>query len=395
MVTPPEVTGHAAGRFAELEDVFARSLVRQGGGGAALAVYVDGEPVVDLAGGSLRPTSLIQVMSVSKAVAAVAALHAHEQGLLDLDRPVADIWPQLSRPAVATITPRMVLSHSSGLPALARPLSIEALFDGTAADTLTAQDPLWKPGTRHGYGAFTFGLLLDEILRNTTGLDVADYVSKHVTGPLGADFWFGVPEGQAERLTTLEFPPPAATPRDVAAHADGSIILDGALAAIADGATEFFADSRVRAARWPSMSGVTTADSLARVFAATVAPVDGVTLLSPDTVDVLRTPHSEGWDAVLRKTNRFGLGVELPHVHLPLLGPDSFGHQGAAGSVIAVDPASRTSVAVLIDRPSGVSGASDQALVLIAAVRHCVNDLEPDLAGPSPRTTLTTVGGTS
>lgn len=392
-VQPPEVIGYAAGPFAELEDIFARSLVRQGGGGAAFTVYVDGERVVDLAGGSLHPTSLVQVMSVSKAVAAVAVLHAHEQGLLDLDQPIAEIWPRLSRPAAATITTRMVLSHSSGLPAVERPLSIEALFDGTAAETLTTQDPRWTPGTRHGYGAFTFGLLLDEVLRYTTGLDVGDYVSKHLTGPLDADLWFGVPEDQAHRLAPLEFPAPAATPRDVAAFADGSIILDGALAAIADGATEFFADPRVRAARWPSMSGVTTADAVARVLAATVGPVDGVTLLSRDTIDALRTPQSEGWDAVLRKTTSYGLGVELPHPQLPLLGPGSFGHQGAAGSVVAVDPASRTSVAFLTDRPGTLSGASDQGLVLIGAVRHCTDALARQSANPSPRPTLTTVGG--
>ena len=73
--------------------------------GAALAVYVDKHPVVDLWMGHTdaartRPwarDTIVNLYSVGKAVTAICALRLVEAGLLDLDAPIARYWPEFAQ----------------------------------------------------------------------------------------------------------------------------------------------------------------------------------------------------------------------------------------------------------------------------------------------------------
>lgn len=367
------VHGHADGAFAELADAFARSIARQGHGGAGLAVHVDGQLVVDLVGGELEPSSLVQVFSVSKAVVAVAAAHAVAAGRLDLDRPLGDVWPAFARPATSAVTTRMVLAHTAGIPAVAAPLSLDALLNGGLDAAVAEQDPYWPPGTRLGYGAFTFGALVDGVFTRTLGTSLADYVAEHLTAPVGVDFCFGASVLHLERVAPLRFVRPASTPAEAAAQANATAILDGSFAAVAADPPAFFNDPRVVGAGWPSMSGVSSARSLSRLFAGVVGEIDGVRLLDDVAVDSMSTQQSGGQDAMLLHGTRFGLGVELPHPQFPLLGAGSFGHQGAGGSVVAIDPHRVVSLAYVTNAFPATPGASDAALTLISSARFCLD----------------------
>ncbi|WP_375385456.1 serine hydrolase domain-containing protein [uncultured Microbacterium sp.] len=367
------VQGHAHGDFAEVADAFARSIARQGRGGAGLAVHVDGELVVDLVGGEVGPGSLVQVFSVSKALVAVAAAHAVSAGRLDIDRPLADFWPAFDRAATAAITTRMILSHTSGISAISRPLSLDELLSGGLDEAVATEDPLWTPGTRLGYGAFTFGALVDGVFRNALGTTVAQYVDEHLTTPVSAEFWFGAPQSELARVAPLRFTPSALTPAEANAQESGAAIPDGSFAAVAADPPAFFTDPRVIGAGWPSMSGVSSARALSRVFAATVGPVDGVRLLDDSVVANITLEHSGGTDALMHHGTRFGLGVELPHAQFPLLGAGSFGHEGAGGSAVAIDPARRVSIAYVTTAFPATLGASDGALTLINSLRFCLD----------------------
>jgi CubicO group peptidase (beta-lactamase class C family) len=371
-----EAGGYVADGLDEVADAFASTVARQGRGGAALAVYLDGEPVVDLTGGNVDPESLVQVFSVSKAVVAIAAAHASAAGLLDLDRPLGADWSPFSRPATASITPRMVLAHTSGIPAITRPLSLDDLLSGGLDDALAEQDPLWEPGTRLAYGAFTFGALMSGVFHHAVGTPLSDYVAEHLTSPLIAEFSFGATAEGLGRVAPLSFVPPVLTPSEALAHADGSALLDGSLVPIAADAAGFFTDPRVIRADWPAMSGVASVSGLARLFGATVSDVDGVRLLTEHSVAALTVEHSRGYDPGLYHVARFGLGVELPHARFPLLGPGSFGHQGAGGSAIAVDPTRRLAIAFLTTAVPAVLGASEGALNLFQTVRFAVDTLQ-------------------
>lgn len=371
---PPvvQVTGFADGPFSELTDIFARCIARQGTGGAALAVYAQGRSVVDLVGGDFATDTLARVFSVTKAIAALAVAHASASGRLDLDQPLGDYWDAFARRATATITARMILAHTSGIPAVASPLTLEQLLAGELDIEVSRQDPYWKPGSKLGYGAFTYGALLNGVFLRALDISISGYVAENLTGPANADFWFGAPSAELSRVAPLHFRPHATTPAEAGAHRAGAALRDGSLAALQASPPAFLQDPRVVQADWPSMSGVGTARSIARLFAAAVGPVDGIQLLNSTAVALLTSEQSSGPDDMLFHGTRFGLGVELPHPHFPLLGAGSFGHEGAGGSAIAVDPARQVSVAFTTNAWPATPGASDAGLVLIGAVRHCL-----------------------
>jgi CubicO group peptidase (beta-lactamase class C family) len=80
------------------------------------------------------------------------------------------------------------------------PLPDEAVFDWDAmCAALAAQAPWWEPGTAHGYHVNTFGFLVGEVVRRTSGSSLGTMVRQEITGPLGADFFIGVPRFELAR----------------------------------------------------------------------------------------------------------------------------------------------------------------------------------------------------
>ena len=65
---------------------------------------------------------------------------------------------------------------------------------------LAAQKPIWEPGTRHGYHALTYGWLAGELVRRVDGRRIGHYLAEEVAGPLGLDFWIGLPESEEPRV---------------------------------------------------------------------------------------------------------------------------------------------------------------------------------------------------
>src|ERR1700685_527323 len=115
--------GHCDPRFGALRDAFAENFASRGEPGAAIALMVDGRVVADLWGGWRNAArtepwardTLVNFFSVSKALCAIAALRLVERGKIDLDAPVARLWPGFGKESV---TPRLVLSHRAGLPSI-------------------------------------------------------------------------------------------------------------------------------------------------------------------------------------------------------------------------------------------------------------------------------------
>ena len=358
--------------FEQLGDVFARTVARQGGGGAALCIYRDGECVLDLVGGDYERDSLQQVFSVSKGVVALAAAIADAEGAVDLDAPVSEYWHEFRRNSTAKVTARMILGHRAGLSAVSEPLALDALLAGRLDDAVARQEPYWEPGTDHGYGAFTFGALMNGVFVHAVGEDVASFVRRRVTGPLGADFWFGAPTDQLHRVVPVEFGDPVLTPAQAQGFANPGYIPDGSFIDIHADMAGFFGDPAVVQSDWPAMSGVSSARDLARIFAGAVGDVDGIRLLDEVALARMVETQSYGPDRMLGHVTHFGSGIELPHTHLPLLGEGSFGHQGAGGSLVCADVGFGVSMAFTTSLAPTVVGVSDQALLLLAALRDCL-----------------------
>uniref|UniRef100_UPI001C5DD472 serine hydrolase domain-containing protein n=1 Tax=Nonomuraea rhizosphaerae TaxID=2665663 RepID=UPI001C5DD472 len=201
-------------RFSRVREVFERHFAEGSELGAAFAVYLDGELVVDLWGGvadrrTERPweqDTPAFAYSCTKALTATVLLQLAERGLVDVGAPVTSVWPEFGVRGKRHVTVEHLLSHQAGLPALDERVPVEEFEDLPAiAARLAGQEPIWRPGSAHGYHALTYGFLLGEVVRRVTGKSVGELVAAEIAGPLGLDLWVGAPGdviARAARLTT-------------------------------------------------------------------------------------------------------------------------------------------------------------------------------------------------
>jgi CubicO group peptidase (beta-lactamase class C family) len=124
----------------------------------------------------------------------------------------------------------------------------------------------------------------------------------------------------------------------------------------------------VLAAEMPSSNGVADARSLARLYAATIGPVDGIRLLAPATVAAACVPHSDGPDRVILFPSRFGLGFSLPPFLCPACGPAGFGHAGAGGSLAFADPEAEIGFAYVMNEMRFGAAPDPRSTELVTAV---------------------------
>ncbi|ETK35742.1 serine hydrolase domain-containing protein, partial [Microbispora sp. ATCC PTA-5024] len=206
------IDGHCDPRFSQVREVFERHFAAGQEIGAAFAVFLDGEPVVDLWGGLAdrrtgRPwerDTPVLAYSCTKAVAATALLLLAERGLVDVRAPVSAYWPEFAANGKAGVTVEHVLSHRAGLPAIEEQVPVEEFEDLPAiAARLAGQAPIWEPGAEHGYHAVSYGFLVGEIVRRVTGATAGEVVAAEIAGPRGLQMWLGAPPEVAERAARL------------------------------------------------------------------------------------------------------------------------------------------------------------------------------------------------
>jgi CubicO group peptidase (beta-lactamase class C family) len=356
-----EVHGACRPEFESVRDAFAANFAERDEIGASAAVVIDGEPVVDLWAGwadvaRTRPwqqDTIVNVWSTSKAVTALAAHILIDRGELDPDSPVARYWPEFGQAGKDEIPVRWVLCHKSGLTGLSVPTTIADFYDWEKITTaLAAQAPLFPPGTATGYQAVTFGFLVGELIRRITGQAIREFVATEVTGPVGADFHFGLTDAEISRCADVQ--PVRLSDAEQAAMAEVyANASPAALAALANPAPsgDEANDPQWRKAVLPAANGHSTALALATIFGA-VADRSG-TFISPGTLEKARVSEGRSIDIVFGIPLEFGLGVELsgPEGHFGP-NPAAFGHDGFGGSAVGCDPEAGVAFGYVLNRMS-------------------------------------------
>ena len=382
-----DVNGTVAEGFEPVGEAFARNFEVLGDLGAAVAVYRDGHRVVDLWGGAKdvdgtepwQPGTAQIVRSATKGVAAAVLLLLWQRGELDLDAPVGEYWPEYKAAGKERTLVWHLLAHRAGVPVLDRPLTPAQAADPVlGAAAVAAQTPVWEPGTDHGYHAQTYSWLTGELVRRVTGRAVGEWIADEIAGPVGADLWLGLPEGERARVGRVaqtEAPQAAGGLRTrpkravSEAYADPESVTRRAFAAITPMPDEN--DPAYRAAALPASNGIATADGLARFYASLIGEVDGGTrLFTPETAELARGERSAGPDRVLVVGTRFGLGYMLHGSASPLLSPGSFGHPGRGGALGFADPESGIAFGYVTNGFRKSVTADPRAQALVRAVRQ-------------------------
>lgn len=317
--------------------------------GLQVAAYHEGRLVIDAWSGvadreSGRPVeggTLFTSFSVTKGVVATAIHILAERGVLDYDTPVAAYWPEFGQNGKQAATLRHVLTHTEGVPQMPDPVTPEMLGDWELMCRLiAAQAPLWEPGTKTGYHAYTFGWILGEIVRRADGRRIEQVIVDEITGPLGIDDWYlGMPDVPAiePRMATLvTAPPPAGAP---ALPPDA--LLFRAMPLSVFPAAHVYNRRDVRRAVIPAGGGIMSARGIARHYAALAegGTLDGVRVLSPERLQIATQLQTDAVDQVLGTPIRKALGWFLGAPLSPMSERSTaFGHPGAGGSTAFADP---------------------------------------------------------
>ena len=363
------VRGECDPRFAAVRDAMERNFREHDEIGAAVCVEVFGRSVVDLWGGHCdaartRPwqrDTLMNAYSVGKGVTAILVLALVERDLLDLDAPVCELWPEFSAEGTGDVTLRMMLAHRAGLPGVRALLPRGAMLDWqTMTSHLASQRPFWQPGTKHGYHVNTYGFLVGELVRRSTGLRVGEALRELVTGPLNADYHIGLASCEHHRVA--DFVPPY-DPPDVqdmdpkllatAFKATGDSERDVMIRHTYFNPVGLSGQGVVNTAPWreaeiPSTNSHGTARAVAAIYSAILQGE----LVGEGVRAQALTTHSEGMDRIIERPSRFGLGFQLPMESRPI-GPNagSFGHFGYGGSLGFADPETGIAFGYLMNRP--------------------------------------------
>ncbi|GHH29029.1 serine hydrolase domain-containing protein [Streptomyces rubradiris] len=376
--------------FAEVARVFRGHFAAGEEIGAAVCVYHRGRPVADLWGGFAdpertdpwRPATLGVLASPTKALAASAALLLVDRGVLELDRPIADYWPEFAAHGKERITLRMVLSHRSGVVCLDHdPITADHMRRHTPiAEALAAARPEWEPDTAHGYHAVTFGYLVSELVRRCTGRTVGAFFAEEIAAPLGLDCHIGLPDPDAVHLATMvqskaEDVMSGGDPGDAIAMLvelgkPDSLTHRSTVASMAlDPEPDLTAED-------PSYGGWASAQSLARLYAALLGEVDGFRLISERTSAQIGRVHARGACRITMMSTAWGLGFMLPDSPtFPAAAglTTAFGFDGANGTFTFADPRYDLAFAYVQNSGSRELGSiDDRAQRLVRAVYSSV-----------------------
>jgi CubicO group peptidase (beta-lactamase class C family) len=387
------VEGWCDTRFAGVLDAFVENFEAREEVGASVAITLEGRPVVDLWGGRVAPGgdpwnsgALAVVFSCTKGASALCAHMAADRGLLDLDAPVTRYWPAFGQAGKEGALVSMMLDHSVGLPSVREKLKDGAFYDyDYMVGVLERETPFWKPGTRNGYHGVTSAWTVGEMVHRSTGTRMGAFLRDQVTGPLGVDFWMGLPEAQEARVAKV-------IPAPVDDAARGSRIALG-MRADPTGPTALFMTNMAgfnpnaraaRAAEIGSATGVSNGRGLAGLYAplANGGTLNGVRLVGADTLTRMgQVSVATHEDATLMIPTRFSLGfmksmdnrrLENTQGCSAILSEAAFGHVGAGGSIGFADPDCQMSFGYLMNQMGQGILLNDRGQALVDAAYRAI-----------------------
>ncbi|MFI9412069.1 serine hydrolase domain-containing protein [Nocardia gamkensis] len=385
-------------RFIRLADQFFGLFAQPARGGGALAVYLDGRPVVDIWAGwadkerRWNGDTVALTFSTGKGVASTVVHRLAERGLIGYDIPVAEYWPEFAAHGKDDITVRDVLCHRAGLHRVRGLVpGREGILNYDAVVRALADSP---PDPRRirtsGYHAITFGWLVAELVQRATGTPFTEVLRTEIAEPLGLDeYWFRVPESERHRIAKIFRPlgPPGIRWNTASSVLSWVRPVRGlAEAGMPESFDELVRDPRVHDAVMPGWNGVFSARALARMYGALAnggvvyagPGVHGVgatgservgRFLAPETIATIgRAQSAHSRDYVLGLPITFTLGYHRPVLMSKQQPRHAFGHYGVGGSGAYADPDLGMSIAFVTNGlGSMVTALGDARLARLAA----------------------------
>jgi CubicO group peptidase (beta-lactamase class C family) len=352
--------------------------------GAAISIWQNGEPILDLHGGfrdsqrkeSWTADTIVLVWSATKGIGSACMLHVLQENKVDLGRRVANFWPEFAQNGKGEITIAQLVSHSAGLCALDQPADI--LDYDRVIRAIELQKPLWLPGVAHGYHARTFGFLIDEIVRRIAGISISSYWRQVFADPLSLDFWIGLPSELNSRCATIyaaksgRQPDPPQFYRDVATP--GTLQQKTFASPHGLQAVGAMNKPEIRAQPIVSFGGIGSASAIAKFYAlvANRGEMRGRRFFTDETIDRMITTLADGTDRIFEIPTAFSAGLmkDPGNTDRRIFGPSAraFGHPGAGGSHAFADPENNVAFAYVMNQMEQTLLPNEKSLRLVDAI---------------------------
>jgi CubicO group peptidase (beta-lactamase class C family) len=367
-----------------LKPLFLENFEKFGELGAAVSVWQDGKPVVDLTGGFCdarhekpwKSDTLVLVWSATKGIGSACALHVLQEHRINIDRRVAEFWPEFAQAGKKEITLAQLLSHQAGLCAL--DARVDILDYGAVIRALEIQKPLWPPGSAHGYHARTFGFLLDELVRRIAGKTLSQYWREAFGKPLNLDFWIGLPEEENARVATVYAAKSGNPPKPKKFYSDlttpGTLARKTFTSPYGLNSVSGMNTPAIRAPAIVSFGGIGSASALAKFYSmlANGGKLDGQTFFSEESISWMTTALADGMDRVFQIPTAFSAGFmkDPRNATRRMFGtsPNAFGHPGAGGSHAFADAENRISFAYVMNQMEQSLLPNEKSLRLVDAI---------------------------
>lgn len=325
-----------------LTATFQKILEEEQQGGASLALYHRGKEILSLYGGwkddaKTKPweaDTITLIWSAGKGIGSACLLHALQEHQISLDQRVSEFWPEFAQAGKEKITLAELLSHRAGLAALDKK-GLSPIDHECIARELAAQVPNWHFDGGHGYGAKTFGCLLDELLRRITGVTSLSQYWRHTfAAPLELDLWFGIPESLLSKTADVIPAKTAPPPSDFGtAYRDHfSLTRRAFMEPGGNFSTLSMNQPALRQASIISSGAISSAHALAK-FYSLLATQERNPYFNTTTRRWMETPMTSGCDRVLMAETSFSAGFMMSGNLNIFPTRRSFGHPGAGGAI--------------------------------------------------------------
>ncbi len=399
------VRGHCAPAFEQVLNTFVENFETRGEIGASLCITLEGETVVDLWGGLARrpkdgkegtpweQDTVCVVFSSTKGATALCAHMLASRGVLDLDAPVTDYWPEYGQAGKEDTRVSMMLDHTAGMPANRTRVKPGGVSDfDYMTGLLEHEEPFWAPGSRQGYHGLTYAWTIGNVVRRAAGKPLGAYFAEEVAAPLGLDFRIGIPEADYPETEKRLAPiiPASLDPARPKSKFQESVEADPqsipALFLLNTGGMTFN-DPALHQAEVGSANGITNGRGLARMYAplAMGGTLNGTTFVDDVTLSRMgRVSAATADDATLRMPTRFALGFmksmdnrKLDNVHSvesAILADAAFGHVGAGGSIGFADPVAGMSFGYTMNKQGLGLLLNDRGQALVDAAYSAIGN---------------------
>jgi CubicO group peptidase (beta-lactamase class C family) len=381
-----QVHGQVADGWQPVRQAFEANFAERGEVGASVCIIHDGVTVVDLWGGTVdregtpwAEDSIVTVFSSTKGAVALAAHLLADRGVLDLDAPVAELWPEFATRGKEQVTNKMMLNHTAGVPTVRDPLPELAATDwDLMCDRLAAEEPWWEPGTRNGYHMITFGWTAGELVRRASGRSLGQFFAEEIAEPAGADFHIGLPESEHPRVVKVI--PYKARPGEDFGEFTKALLADRESLQNKAWMNQGGFDPN-SPATWSAEigggGGVANARGMARIYR---AAAQGEFVGAEQARRMSRVSVATERDATLLLPTRFGEGFMLSmdnrrrpfgDTDSAIIGHRAFGHVGAGGSIGFADPDFALSMGYAMNQMGKGILMNDRGQSLIDAAYRC------------------------